>query len=147
MPRRSLFLLALAAAVAVATGIGGVLMGTFASGWILDRLSGTGIVADAAAVGGAAAALGWAAIIVGAGLGGLVLALRAGSAWARPAGAMVVAAIVAALVGALAAALATLAREPGGAVQYGLAAGGIGLALVAFAIVLRDLLAGPKGPG
>lgn len=145
MPRRSIVLLAAAATLAVAAGIGGVLMGTAASGWILARLSGTGIVADAAAVGGAAAALGWASILVGTGLAGLVLALRAGTTWARPTGTIVVAAIVAALVGAMAAALATLAREPDGVALYGSVAGGIGLALVAFAIVLRDLLAGTRG--
>lgn len=146
MPLRSLAVLGVAAGLAVTAGIAGVLMGTSASGWILARLSDTGIVADAAAVGGAAAALGWASILAGAALSGLALALHAGASWARPAGTVVVAAIIAALVGALAAALATLARQPGSAALYGGAATVIGLALAGFGLVLRDLLAGAGGP-
>lgn len=149
-PRRRISTLSLvvllgAAALACAAGVAGVVMGTAAPGWILAQLAGTGVVTDAAAVGGAAAALGFAALLAGAGLLGIALALRAGQPWARPAATVVVAAALAALTGSLGAALSSLARDPGSGLVYGLAAGGIGLAMLAFGVVLRDLLRG-TGP-
>lgn len=134
------------ACLAVLTGVMAVVMGTAAPAWILAQLAGTGVVTDAAAVGGAVAALGYAALLAGAGLLGLALALRAGRAWARPAATVVVGAVLAALIGSLGAALSSIAREPGSGLLYVLAAGGIGLAIIAFGMVLRDLLRGTGGP-
>lgn len=142
VPTRSLAVLFAAAALAVATGTVTVVVATAAPEWLLAQLAGTGVEADAAAIGGAAAALGYAALLVGAGLIGLALALRAGHAWAWPAGTVVIAAVLAALLGTLGAALSSFAREPGSGLAYGLAAGGIGLVLAAFAMVLADLLRG-----
>jgi hypothetical protein len=143
--RRSRVILLVAAALAVVIGIGAVLLGTAAPGWILDQLRGTGIVTDAPAVGGATSALGFGLILAGAGLAGITLALRAGVAWAVPLATVVVGAIIAALLGSLAAALASMAADPPRGAAYAAAAAGVGTALVAFGLVLFDLLRG-AGP-
>ncbi|MEO8246022.1 MAG: hypothetical protein ABI622_02775 [Chloroflexota bacterium] len=140
--RRSLIILLAVAGVAVVAGTGAVLLGTAAPWWILDQLRGTGIVTDAAAVGGATSALGFALVGVGAGLVGVVEALRARVPWARPLATILVGAILAALLGSLAAALASVAADPGNGAAYAGAAGVVGIGLVAFAVVLFDLLRG-----
>ncbi len=141
-PRRSLAVLVLAVVVAVVTGISAVLLGMDAPDWLLAQLAGTGIDADAAAVGGATTALGYGLLLGGAILLGLLLALRAGAVWARPAGAIIVAGIMASLLGSLGAAVASLVREPANATVYGLATAGIGLTLAAFGLVLWDIIRG-----
>ncbi len=143
--RRSLVILLVAAGVAVALGTGAVLLGTAAPGWILDQLRGTGIVTDAAAVGGATSALGFAFIGAGAGLVGVVEALRARVTWARPLAAVVVGAILAALLGSLAAALASMAADPASGGAYAGASASAAIGLGAFALVLSDVLRG-TGP-
>jgi hypothetical protein len=151
MPRprvrtRTLVILLVAAVIAVLAGVATVTVAVAAPGWILAQLSGTGVAADAAAVGGATAALGYALLLLGAGLLGLALALRVGAGWARPAGTMVVGALLASLVGGLGATIASLVREPSFAVVYGAAAAAIGLGLLAFATVLLDLIRGAGTP-
>ena len=144
--RRSLVILLVASAVAVVTGTGAVLLGTAAPGWILDRLRGTGIVTDAAAVGGATSALGFALIAGGAGLVGVALALRAGVPWARPLATVIVGTILAALLGSLAAALASMAADPASGTAYVAVSVGVIIGLLAFAVVLMDVLRGARHP-
>ena len=144
--RRSLVILLVSSAVSVAIGTGAVLLGTAAPVWILDQLRGTGIVTDAAAVGGATSALGFALIAGGAGLVGVTLALRAGVSWARPLATVVVGAILSALLGSLAAALASMAADPASGTAYAVASAGVAIGLVAFALVLFDVLRGAGHP-
>lgn len=146
VPTRTVVILLVAAVVALLGGIATVTVAVAAPAWILAQLSGTGVVTDAAAVGGATAALGYALLLLGAGLLGLALALRAGAGWARPAGTMVVGALLASLVGGLGAAIASLVREPSFGLVYGAAAAGAGLAMIAFGIVLLDLVRGAGAP-
>ena len=143
--RRSLAILLVVSALAVVAGSVAVLLATAAPAWILARLSGTGIVTDAAAVGGATAALGFALIGGAAALIGVAMALRAEVSWARPLATVLVGAILAALLGSLAAALASMAADPGSGAAYAAAAGAVGIGLAAFAVVLFDLLRG-TGP-
>lgn len=140
--RRALVILLVVAGVAVVTGTGAVLLGTAAPGWILDQLRGTGIVTDAAAVGGATSALGFALIGGGAGLVGVVEALRARVPWARPLATILVGAVLAALLGSLAAALASMAADPASGPAYAAAATAVVVGLGAFAVVLSDVLRG-----
>ena len=151
MPRRpartrTLVILLVTTVVALVAGIATVTVAVAAPGWILAQLAGTGVAADAAAVGGATAALGYALLLLGAGLLGLLLALRARQEWARPAGTMVVGGLLASLVGGLGATIASLVREPTFAAVYGAAAAGIVVAIVAFTAVLLDLVRGTGTP-
>lgn len=144
--RRSLVILLVVSAAAIVIGTGAVLLGTAAPGWILDQLRGTGIVTDADAVGGATSALGFALVGGGAGLVGVVQALRAEAPWARPLATVVVGAILAALLGSLAAALASMAADPASGAAYAAASAGVAFVFAAFTLVLIDVLRGTRHP-
>lgn len=126
------------AALAILVGGAGVAVGTSASGWLMERLAGTDLAIDRAALGGAVTALGIATMLVGGGLIGLALALHLARPWARPVAAAVAFALLAAAVGCLAAVAASFARDPQNGPAY--MAGGIGLAVLAVAlgVVLVD---------
>jgi hypothetical protein len=132
----------LIAAGVVAIVAGGVAIGiaTSASDWLMARLARNDLLIDAAAVGGATAALGGAALATGIGLIGLAIALRLARTWARPATAAVAFALVAALLGSLAAIVASWVRDPGNAPAYVGAAVAVGIGLVGLTVVLLDVL-------
>lgn len=140
VPARTPRILLAVALLAILAGGAAVAVGTWASGWLMERLAQTDLAIDRAALGGAVTALGIATAMVGILLIGLAVALRLGRPWARPVSAAVVFALLAAAIGCVAAVAASLVRDPKNAAAY--VAGGIGLAVlaVALAVVLVDVV-------
>ena len=143
VPARTLRILVVAGVLLILAGGVALAIAGSATDWLMARLD-ADLVIDAAAVGGATAALGVATMLAGLLLIGLAVALRLARGWAPAAGAVIVFALLAALVGSLAALLASWVRNPSAGGVYAAVSAGAAVGIIGLAIALADLVRVPR---
>ncbi len=127
----------------IVAGSAALAVAASATEWLMARLARADLAIDAAALGGATAALGAAALTTGLGLIALALALRLGRSWARPATAVIAFALLAALLGCIGAIMASWVRDPANGPAYLSAALAAAIGMAGLAVVLVDVVRAP----